>query len=83
MATKTFYFFGRTEVLHSGLCACKPGALPLELHHWSILLWFILRWGFRNYLPTWPQTVILPISISQVARITGLSHQCPTPSRTF
>jgi hypothetical protein len=27
--------------------------------------------------PGWPQTVILPISASQVARITGLNHQHP------
>jgi hypothetical protein len=28
-----------------------------------------------NYFP-WPQTMILPISASQAARITGTSHQC-------
>jgi hypothetical protein len=27
-----------------------------------------------NYLPGWPQTVILPISASQVARTTGVNH---------
>jgi hypothetical protein len=31
--------------------------------------------GLVNYLPGWPQTVILPISAYQVASITGMSHQ--------
>jgi hypothetical protein len=35
----------------SGLCACKAGALPLEPHLQSILLWLFWRWGLRNYLP--------------------------------
>jgi hypothetical protein len=29
-----------------------------------------------NYLLGWPQNVILRISASHVARITGVSHQC-------
>jgi hypothetical protein len=28
--------------------------------------------------PCWPQTLILPISASQVARITGVGHWCLT-----
>jgi hypothetical protein len=31
----------------------------------------------QTLCPGWPQTSILPISASQVARITGTSHQCP------
>jgi hypothetical protein len=32
--------------------------------------------GLMNYLPCWPQTVILLISASLVARIIGMSHHC-------
>jgi hypothetical protein len=32
--------------------------------------------GLVNYLLGWPQNVILRISASHVARITGVSHQC-------
>jgi hypothetical protein len=28
-----------------------------------------------NYLPDWPQTMVLLISASQVMRITGMSHR--------
>jgi hypothetical protein len=35
-----------------------------------------LRWNLTN-LPGWPRTTILPVSASQVARIIGVSHQCP------
>jgi hypothetical protein len=38
------------------------------------LLWLFWRWGLENYLPSWPETPILPISASQVTRITGGSH---------
>jgi hypothetical protein len=30
-----------------------------------------------NYLLEWPQIMTLPISVSQVARIIGMSHQHP------
>jgi hypothetical protein len=30
----------------------------------------------QSICPGWPQTTILPISISWVIRITGMSHQC-------
>jgi hypothetical protein len=33
--------------------------------------------------PGWPQTLILPISVSQVARITGVSCWCLAPLSTF
>jgi hypothetical protein len=39
------------------------------------LLWLVWRWDLTNYLPGLPQTAILPISASQVARIIGISHQ--------
>jgi hypothetical protein len=31
--------------LNSGLCTCKTGALPLEPHLQSILLWLFWSWG--------------------------------------
>jgi hypothetical protein len=33
-----------------------------------------LRWGLANFCQGWPQNMILWISVSQEARITGLSH---------
>jgi hypothetical protein len=40
----------------------------------SILLWLYEDGGLTNYLPSWLQTAILPISASQEARITGVNH---------
>jgi hypothetical protein len=57
--------------LDTGLYICKAGALLLESCLQSILLWLFWRTGLTG----WPQTTILPISSSQVARITGVSHQ--------
>jgi hypothetical protein len=46
---------------------------------------FLLRWGLTKFFAWvllmffcsgWPQTMILPNSASQIARITGVSHQC-------
>jgi hypothetical protein len=37
------------------------------------LLWLFWIWGLAVCLG-WPQTMILPILASQVARITGVSH---------
>jgi hypothetical protein len=36
-----------------------------------------------NYVPGWPQTIILLISASQVAKITGLSHWHPAILTSF
>jgi hypothetical protein len=44
----------------------NSGALPLDSHFQFILLWL--------FCPGSPQTMILPISASQVASITGTSH---------
>jgi hypothetical protein len=35
--------------LNSGLCTCKAGALPLEPHLQSILLWLFWRWGSLDH----------------------------------
>jgi hypothetical protein len=36
---------------------------------------FLLRWGLMNFCTGWPQTENLPISASQVARISSVSHR--------
>jgi hypothetical protein len=42
------------------------------------LLFWKLGWGVSQIIcPRWPSTVILLISASQAARITGVSHQIP------
>jgi hypothetical protein len=37
-------------------------------------------WVSQTFCSGWPQTLILPISASQVIRITGVSHECPALS---
>jgi hypothetical protein len=60
------------------------GVLCLQSRHsttWTtppihfFLIWLFWRWGIWNICPGWPQTLCLPISAFQVARITGVSHQ--------
>jgi hypothetical protein len=71
------FFFLVGLGLNSGLHTCKVGALMLETHIQYILLWLFWRWGVsQTTCPGWPWTLILLISASQVARITGVSHQC-------
>jgi hypothetical protein len=56
---------------------CKVDTLSLESHLQSILLWLFLEMGvLRTICLGWPPMVILPISASPIARITGVSHQC-------
>jgi hypothetical protein len=59
--------------LNSGLHTCKTGALQLEPHIQSVLLWLFWTQALANYLPR----LILLISASQVAWITHVSHQHP------
>jgi hypothetical protein len=68
-----FFFVGLFEL--RDICTCKAGALLFKPHFQFILLWLFSRWGFVNYLPKSPLTMIFPISASQVAKITGVSHQ--------
>jgi hypothetical protein len=49
LSQSDFFFFGRDWGLNSGLCTCKPGALPIDPHLQSILLWLFWRWGLENY----------------------------------
>jgi hypothetical protein len=44
-----FFFLFVGHGLNSGFCICKVGALPLEPHLQSILLWLFWRWSFMNY----------------------------------
>jgi hypothetical protein len=46
----------------------------LEPHLQSILLLLFWRWGLINYLPRLVSNCYPP-TVSQVARITGVSHQ--------
>jgi hypothetical protein len=43
-----FYLFFGGLGLKSGLCTCKAGALPLEPHLQTILLWLFCRWGWSH-----------------------------------
>jgi hypothetical protein len=55
-----FPFFWWDWGLNSGLCTCKAGAVPLEPHLHSILLWLFWRWGLENYLSPWASNHNLP-----------------------
>jgi hypothetical protein len=66
-----FFVFSQNWGLNSGLCVRQAVTLPLELHLQFILLWLFWRWGLANYLPSLASN--LPISASQVARITAIS----------
>jgi hypothetical protein len=48
--------------------------------HWPAVGWSGVSRIFCWY---WPWTVILLLSASQVARITGVSYHCPTRPPTF
>jgi hypothetical protein len=67
-------FFWWEWDLNTGLWACKAGAIPLEPYLQSILPCLFWRWGLANYFPHWPQTSILLISPSRVARIMDMNH---------
>jgi hypothetical protein len=57
---------------------CKAGAIPFEPHPLTILLWLFWRCGLFAQTA---QTSIILISASQVARITGMSHQHPAKKK--
>jgi hypothetical protein len=76
-----FFFFGRTWALNSRLHTCIAGALLLDPHFQSTLLWLFWRWGLGNYLPRLDSNCYSPDLASQVARIAGVSHQ--NPARTY
>jgi hypothetical protein len=60
--------------MNSGFCTCKVGSLLLEAHLQSILLgYFVDEISQATYLG-WPQTLVLCISASKIARITDMKH---------
>jgi hypothetical protein len=68
------FVFNGTGVLNSGFHTCKAGGLEPYLQ--SILLWLFWRWDLMNFFSQgWPRTMILPISASQVGRITGVPRK--------
>jgi hypothetical protein len=71
-----FLFFGGSRIWTQGFPFCKAGALPLESHLQSILLWLFWDGVSRTICPVRPQSEILTTSASQVAGITGVSPQC-------
>jgi hypothetical protein len=62
------------------VCACKAGALPLEAHFRFIVLWYFGDGVLQTICLNWPETAILLVSASKVARITGMIHQQPASS---
>jgi hypothetical protein len=65
----------RASRLHSHSTAWATPPVYLSWLFWSGFLWTVC--------PGWPQTAILPISASQVARITGMSHHCLANTHSF
>jgi hypothetical protein len=64
--------------LNLELYSCKAGTLLPEPYIESILTLVILEMRVSQMIhPGWPQTTILLISASQVARITSVSHWYP------
>jgi hypothetical protein len=61
--------------LYSELFACKTSALQLQSHFQCTLLWLFWRCGSWTICPGWPQTSILLISTSQVARTADMNNQ--------
>jgi hypothetical protein len=57
---KLFFFFCWDWGLNSGICTCKAGALLLEPHPQSILLWLFWRWGLLSPLPRLDWNLDLP-----------------------
>jgi hypothetical protein len=58
-------------------CLQSKQVIYLESYFKSILLWLFWRWGLRAICLAWPENVILLISASEVARITGVRQPAP------
>jgi hypothetical protein len=62
------------ELIASHLRSRHPSAWATLQCIW---LWLFWKWGLTNILPGLASNHVLPISTSQIARITGMSHWCP------
>jgi hypothetical protein len=83
-----YFLFWWDWNLNSELCTYKAGVHKsgtelLETHLQSILLWIFLEKGSPTICLGWPGIKIHPISASQVARNTGMSHWCPVCKDLF
>jgi hypothetical protein len=68
------YFWGKSISLHPAQARPWPSngmGKTGTLHHVQSLVEMEVSWIF---CPSWPQSAILPISASQVTRITDLNH---------
>jgi hypothetical protein len=73
------YFLWWDWGLNLGLCVCKADTLwAIPKVHFALAI-FGDAGVSRTLCPGWLQTVILPILVSQGARIIGVSHWCPAP----
>jgi hypothetical protein len=70
-----FFFFWYVWGLNSGHHACKAGAYHFSHASSLFCSGYLGDWVSWTICLGWPWTMILPISTSQVARITDLSHQ--------
>jgi hypothetical protein len=77
------FYFGGTGAWTQGFILGKKTlyCLTTPPAHFALV---ILEMGISWVIcPSWPQTTILPISVSQVPKITGVSHQHLTRSIQF
>jgi hypothetical protein len=72
--------WGRTGIWSQSFTLAKQAFCCLNYISSPFFLWLFWRWGVVSWTVCpdwWPQIVILLISASQVARITGVRHQHP------
>jgi hypothetical protein len=82
MYTTHFFLLGLGFELRP-LCLQSRHSLASATPAVHFALVIFRRWGLRTICLGWPQTLILPISASQVARIIGMSHWCLTYTTPF
>jgi hypothetical protein len=73
----------RASLLQSSLCTLAKQVLSCLSHTYSPFCSGYFGDGrvSRTICPYWPRTVILLISASQVAKITGVNHRCLASGR--
>jgi hypothetical protein len=76
------FCFGDTGVSPQGYTLAKQALTKQALYnliHTSSPFWhaYFGDGVSQTICPGWPRTAVIPISVSQVARITGMSQQCP------